>query len=59
MQGDFPYLFGSPFAKAWWEELGQYWPPEFVELARPVVESVESDALNEKYTRLQRFLKVE
>lgn len=59
MQGDFPYLFGSRFAKAWWEELGQYWPSEFVELARPIVESVESDELNEKYTRLQRSLVAE
>jgi hypothetical protein len=59
MQGDFPYLFGSRFAKAWWEELGQYWPSEFVEFARPVVASVENDELNEKYTRLQRALEAE
>jgi hypothetical protein len=59
MQGDFPYLFGSRFAKAWWEELGQYWPSEFVELARPVVESVDNDELNEIYIRLQQAIGAE
>ncbi len=56
MQGDFRYLFGSRFAQAWWKEFGQNWPSDFVELARPVVESVENDELNEMYSRLQRAL---
>jgi len=59
MQADFPYLFGSRFAQAWWTELGQNWPSEFVELAHPVVQSVEDDELNEKFSRLQRALSAE
>ena len=59
MQADFPFLFGSRFAKAWWEEFGKNWPSDFVELAGPVVESVKDDELNKKFGRLQEMLEIE
>jgi hypothetical protein len=59
MKADFPFLFGSRFAQAWWEEFGQNWPSDFVELARPVVESVEDDELSKKFGRLQERLAIE
>jgi hypothetical protein len=59
MQADFPFLFGSRFAKAWWEEFGRNWPSDFVELARPIVGAVEDDELNRKFGRLQETLNIE
>lgn len=60
MQADFPFLFGSRFGKAWWQEEGQYWSPaEFVEIARPVVDSVDIAELQERFGRLQKTLSIE
>jgi hypothetical protein len=59
MQGDFPFLFGSRFAKAWWEEFGRNWPSDFVELADPVVERAKDDELDKKFGRLQETLGIE
>lgn len=57
MEENFWFLFGSPFAKAWWGLLGQSGlSPEFVELARPIVDSTEDDLLNEKFTHLQKAI---
>lgn len=57
MQENFWFLFGSPFAKAWWAQLGQSGlSPEFVELARPIVDSTEDDLLEERFTRLQKAI---
>lgn len=56
MEGDFWFLFGSPFGQAWWEVFGQDWPPELVELALPIVESVKHNELEERFLRLQRDL---
>ena len=59
IEPDLHFLFGSRFGKAWWAQEGQNWPPEFVELIRPVVESVDVDGLNERFGRLQRLLGAE
>lgn len=57
MEDNFWFLFGSPFAKAWWEQLGQSGlSPEIVELARPIVKSTEDDLLNEKFAQLQKAI---
>ena len=56
MQGDFPFLFGNRFGKAWWDEFGQYWPTDFVAVAHPVVESVDDNELSARFGRLQRAL---
>jgi hypothetical protein len=58
-RGDFEYLFGNRFGQAWFEEFGQSGPSDFVELARPIVESVGVDRLNERFSRLQRALQAE
>ncbi len=59
MQSDFQFLFGSRFAKVWWEQMGQDWPTEFVATARPVVASVDVDGLDERFGRMQRLLGTE
>jgi hypothetical protein len=57
MESNFLFLFGSPFAKAWWAQLGQIGlSPGFVETADPIVKSVEEDFLNEKFSELQKSL---
>ena len=57
MEENFWFLFGSPFAKAWWEQLGQSGlSPEFLELARPIVKSTDDYLLDEKFTQLQNAL---
>ena len=57
--GDFEYLFGNRFGKAWFEEFGQDWPSDFVELARPVVESVDENGLKKRFSRLLKSLQTE
>jgi len=54
MEADFPYVFGSRFAKAWWTHEGQTWDTEVVELAMPIVESVPDDLLQDRYSRMQQ-----
>lgn len=58
-EGDFPFLFGNRFGKAWFEQFGQYGSSEFVEFVRPIVDSVENDWLNETFSGLQESLQVE
>lgn len=59
MEENFWFLFGSPYAKVWWEQLGQSGlSPEVVELARPIVDSAEDGFLYEKFTHFQNSLGV-
>jgi len=59
IESDIRFLFGSRFAKAWWKLKGQNWPTEFVELVRPVADSVDADSLDDRFDRLQRLLGAE
>jgi hypothetical protein len=60
IEGDLPFLLGSRFAKIWWELEGQNtWQPEFIELVRPVADSVDVNGLNERFDRLQSALGAE
>jgi hypothetical protein len=58
-EGDFAFLFGSRFGKAWFQQFGQFGSSEFVEFVRPIVDSVETDELNETFSRLQKSLQAE
>jgi hypothetical protein len=57
MEENFWFLFGSPYAKVWWEQLGQSGlSPEIIELARPIVDSAEEGFLYEKFVHFQNSL---
>lgn len=54
MELDFPFVFGNRYAKVWWEFEGETWTPELVEIARPIVKSIDDDLLVERYDQIQR-----
>ena len=56
LEGDAKWLFGSPFAKAWWEQFGEGYPSEFHRVANPIVDPVGDDYLINELSQLQRTL---
>jgi hypothetical protein len=57
IQAEFPYVFGTPFAKIWWEQEGQTWSPDFVAFARPIVEAIDEHTIEGRYSRIQEALR--
>jgi hypothetical protein len=57
LEGDAEWLFGSSFGKAYWEQFGQTWPPDFYQLAHPIVEPVDDDFLINELSQLQKKLR--
>lgn len=56
LEGDAKWLFGSRFAKAWWEQFGQAYPSQLHKLANPILRPVADDFLINEYSRLQKTL---
>ena len=55
MQSNLSFFFGTKIAKVWWEIEGKTWdPPEFVQLADPIIREIDDDEAPDKLLRIQR-----